>query len=65
MHFIPVHTFTYYREKYGFEAQDFPVAFRESERLISLPLYPGMSDGDVDDVIAAIADILVRHAGDS
>ncbi len=58
VHFIPVHTFTYYREKYGFKDQDFPVAFRESERLVSLPLHPGLSDGDVEDVVAAIRDIV-------
>jgi dTDP-4-amino-4,6-dideoxygalactose transaminase len=57
VHFIAVHTFTYYRDKYGFQDDDFPVAFRESERLISLPLHPGLSAEDVGDVCAAVAEI--------
>ena len=57
VHFIPVHTFTYYREKYGYRPGDFPVAFRESERLVSLPLHPGLSDDDVRDVVAAVKDL--------
>jgi dTDP-4-amino-4,6-dideoxygalactose transaminase len=56
VHFIPVHTFTYYREKYRFEDQDFPVAFRESERLVSLPLHPGLTEEDVRDVVATVAE---------
>ncbi|MBU0742295.1 DegT/DnrJ/EryC1/StrS aminotransferase family protein [bacterium] len=58
VHFIPVHTFTYYREKYGYRAGDFPVAYGESERLISMPLHPGLGDGDVGDVVGAVGDIL-------
>lgn len=57
VHFIAVHTFTYYREKYGFKDGDFPVAFGESERLVSLPLHPGLSDGDVGDVVGAVREI--------
>jgi dTDP-4-amino-4,6-dideoxygalactose transaminase len=62
VHFIPVHTFTYYRQKYGFVDQDFPIAFRESERLISLPLHPGLGDGDVRDVVEAARDIVSSHS---
>ena len=54
VHFIPVHTFSYYRGKYGFRPDDFPVALRESGRLVTIPLHPGLSDGDVADVIAAV-----------
>jgi len=61
VHFIPVHTFTYYREKYGYAPEDFPVAWRESERLISLPLHPGLSDGDLADVVGAVRDVVSEH----
>jgi len=61
VHFIPVHTFTYYRKKYGYAPEDFPIAYRESERLISLPLHPGLSDGDVGDVVGAVKDILEQE----
>jgi len=60
VHFIPVHLHPYYRDKYGYKPEDFPIAFREYQRIISLPLYPRMSDQDVDDVIEAVGDILKR-----
>ena len=61
VHFIPIHLHPYYREKYGFQPGDFPVAYSNYLRLISLPLNAGMTDGDVDDVIAAVLDILDQH----
>ena len=42
VHFIPLHLHAYYRETYGYRPADLPVAAREFERLISLPLYPRM-----------------------
>ncbi len=61
VHFIPVHTFTYYREKYGYRPEDFPVAMGESERLVTIPLHPGLTDAEVADVVAAVADIVATH----
>ncbi len=60
VHFIPIHLHPYYRDKYGFQPEDFPVAYREYQRLISLPLHPGLSDDDVQDVIAAVKDVAKR-----
>jgi dTDP-4-amino-4,6-dideoxygalactose transaminase len=60
VHFIPVHLHPYYRDKYGFRPDSFPVAWREYQRLVSLPLYPRMSDSDVDDVIEAVQDTVGR-----
>lgn len=57
VHFIPVHLHQYYREKYYFQPEDFPVASREYQRILSLPLSPRMSDADVNDVIAAVSEI--------
>jgi dTDP-4-amino-4,6-dideoxygalactose transaminase len=61
VHFIPIHLHPYYREKYGFHPDDFPIASREHERLVSLPLYPRMTDADVDDVIEAVTDVVTRY----
>ncbi|MBC7185753.1 MAG: DegT/DnrJ/EryC1/StrS aminotransferase family protein [Calditrichaeota bacterium] len=61
VHFIPIHLHPYYRDKYGFQPEDFPVAYREYQRIISLPLYPRMSDQDVQDVIDAVVEIVKRH----
>lgn len=61
VHFIPLHLQPYYRDRYQLRPEDFPIATREYERLISLPLHPGLSDQDVDDVIEAVADIAQAH----
>jgi perosamine synthetase len=61
VHFIPLHTFTYYRETFGYEDRAFPVAMREFQRMLSLPIYSAMSDGDVQDVIASVLDVLETH----
>ncbi len=61
VHFIPIHFQQYYREKYGFSESDFPMASREFQRLVSLPLSPRMSDGDVTDVITAVLGIFQKN----
>ena len=63
VHFIPLHSHPYYRETYGYRPEDLPIAWREYQREVSLPIYSRMSDADVDDVIAAVRDILSHHAG--
>ncbi len=60
VHFIPIHLHPYYRDKYGYKPEDFPVAYREYQRIVSLPLYPRMSDQDVQDVIEAVADVVKK-----
>ena len=62
VHFIPLHLHPYYRETYGYRPEDFPVAWREYQREVSLPIYSRMSDTDVDDVIAAVTAIVAEHA---
>lgn len=61
VHFIPVHIHPYYRDKYGYKPEDFPVAFQEYQRIISLPLNLQMSDQDVNDVISAVRDIVKEN----
>jgi perosamine synthetase len=57
VHFIPLHVHPYYRETYGCQPQDYPVAYREYQRELSLPLYSKMSDHDAQDVIDAVVDV--------
>ena len=57
VHFIPLHLHPYYRETYGYRPEDFPVAYHQYQRLISLPIYSKMSDQDVADVIEAVCAI--------
>ena len=62
VHFIPLHLQPYYRDRYELRPEDFPIATREYHRLISLPLHPGLSDEDVDDVIDAVTEVARRYA---
>jgi dTDP-4-amino-4,6-dideoxygalactose transaminase len=58
VHFIPLHLHPYYRATYGYRPEDFPVAYREYQREVSLPIYSKMSDEDVQDVIDAVHEIV-------
>jgi len=62
VHFIPVHLHPYYRDRYGYRPEDFPLAYREYQRLVSLPIYPRMSDRDVSDVLDAVLEIAERSS---
>jgi dTDP-4-amino-4,6-dideoxygalactose transaminase len=61
VHFIPVHLHPFYASKYGYRPDSFPTAFAAYERLVSLPIYPGMTDQDTSDVIEAVRDVVQRH----
>lgn len=54
VHFIPVHVHPFYRETYGYQPADLPNAAKIYDEIVSLPLYPLMSEEDVNDVIEAI-----------
>ena len=60
VHFIPIHLHSYYRKKYGFKPNDFPVAYREYQRLVSLPLYPKLDEAQQKRVIGAVKMIVRR-----
>ena len=54
VHFIPIHRLDYYRERYGYRPEDLPVANSAFEQLVSLPIYPAMTEEDVQDVVDAV-----------
>jgi dTDP-4-amino-4,6-dideoxygalactose transaminase len=58
VHYIPLHLQPYWRERYALDATMFPQAQRAYERLLSLPIYPRMSEADVQRVIDAVRAIL-------
>jgi dTDP-4-amino-4,6-dideoxygalactose transaminase len=57
VHFIPLHLHPYYRERFGYKPADFPTASAVFERIISLPIYPGMTEADVEKVADAVRTI--------
>jgi perosamine synthetase len=63
VHYIPVHLHPYYRERFGYKGGEFPVSESAYESLISLPMFHGMSDTDVEDVIHAVAKVVSHYEG--
>ena len=54
VHFIPLHLHPYYRDRWGYSRESLPRASEAYDRIVSLPIYPDMTDDDVDDVIRAV-----------
>jgi len=58
VHYIPIHLQPYYQRRYGYKRGEYPVAERYYERAITIPLYPKMTDEDVQYVISSVTDVL-------
>ena len=61
VHFIPLHIQPYWRDRYGFEPEDFPVAYETYRSSVSLPIYPEMTEADVERVIKTTRSIILQH----
>jgi dTDP-4-amino-4,6-dideoxygalactose transaminase len=61
VHFIPLHLHPYYRDLHGHAPDDFPVAYRQYMREISLPIYSRMTVDDARRVAAAVLDVVAEH----
>ncbi|MHB8253190.1 MAG: DegT/DnrJ/EryC1/StrS family aminotransferase [Acidiferrobacter sp.] len=60
VHYRAAHLYPYYRDRYHYSLGDFPRAETISDRIVSLPLFPTMTDADQDRVIAAMADVFAK-----
>ena len=58
VHYRPLHEMTYWKERYRCEPDDFVVASRYFAGAITLPLFAGMTDAQVDRVAAVVRDTL-------
>lgn len=61
VHWMPLHMHPYYRDTYGYVPNDLPVAARVFPQLISLPLFPAMSEEDIEYVCSTLTTILKRY----
>ncbi len=61
VHFIPLHLHPFYQRTYGYRRGDFPHAERAYERAISLPIYPDLSDDEVEYVMACIERVVQAY----
>jgi len=62
VHYIPVHLHPYYRDRFGYRGGEYPVAEQAYERLISLPMFHGMTDRDIEDVILAVSKVVEHYS---
>ncbi len=61
VHFIPIHYHPYYQQTLGLKPGDFPNTDKLFAGLLSLPLFPRMTDADVERVANAVEEIVVSH----
>ena len=60
VHFIPIHLHPYFRSTLALPPAGFPVAEDAYHRAVSLPLFPAMTERDVDDVCAAVRKVVAH-----
>ena len=58
VHYVALHLQPYYRDTFSLKPEDFPVATGYSNRIISLPLFPKMTEGDVERVIEVVTGLI-------
>jgi perosamine synthetase len=61
VHWMPLHLHPYYRKTYNFEARDLPVAARVFPQLVSLPIFPDITESEVSYVCDTLKAIMLRH----
>lgn len=61
VHYIPIHYQPYYQQNLGYKKGNFPNAERYYDRAITLPLFPLMSNDDVDSVIEAVHKVILHY----
>ncbi len=61
VHFIPLHRHPFYQNAFSYGVENFPEAEWFYERIISLPIYPGMSEAEIEYVIQTVKDVCEKH----
>jgi len=60
VHFIPVHMHPYFRDQLGFRKKSFPITERVYSNIVSLPFYPQLEEKEIQDIIVAIRNLIVK-----
>jgi dTDP-4-amino-4,6-dideoxygalactose transaminase len=61
VHFIPLHLHPYYQDTFGYRLEDFPNASSVFERIVSLPIFPKMTDADIQRIIETVKMLVRQH----
>lgn len=57
LHYIPMHLLSYYKNKYNFRVNDFPLALKNYQQVLSLPIYSALSDTEVEYICQKIRQV--------
>jgi dTDP-4-amino-4,6-dideoxygalactose transaminase len=63
VHFIPLHTMPYYKNRYSLEDKDFPETLKTFNQTISLPIWPGMAESQIERVITIVKSVASEYTG--
>jgi len=61
VHYTPLHMHPYYREKFGYRPEDLPCMTSVYPEIVTLPLYPSLTEGEMEHICNTIQTLLVRH----
>jgi perosamine synthetase len=61
VHWMPLHLHPYYRETFGYRPEDFPVATEEWKRFVSLPIYPGLTEAEIERIATTVRGLVTRY----
>ena len=61
VHFIPLHIMPYYKERYSLQDMDFPETLKTYNSTISLPIWPGMNEAQINRVIQVVKDLALKY----
>lgn len=64
VHYIPLHLQPYYKKQFGYKNKDYPIAENFYNRNLTLPIFPKMSNDDLDDVIEAVIKVIKHYRRD-
>jgi perosamine synthetase len=62
VHWRPLHLHPYYRETFGWRPEEFPSATETWERLLSLPIFPGMREDELAHVVKTVRNLCARNS---
>ena len=61
VHFIPLFLHPFYRNTFGYSSEEFPASNWVYERIVSLPIYPGMTDENIESVVEAVLSVVKKY----
>jgi len=60
VHFIPLHIMPYYKNKYGYDESDYPETLKAYNSVFSLPIYPDLTEDQLEKIVSAVIDTGVK-----